>query len=63
MTDEAAAGSSRPRVPGRVQCVVCQRSLPADEALVGESEGYVLWFCGNRCYQKWRRAAVPGDPA
>ena len=61
MTNQDASGSPRPRLPERVQCEVCQRELPADEALVGESEGYVRWFCGTRCYEKWQHAAVPKD--
>ncbi|MGD2073972.1 MAG: DUF3330 domain-containing protein [Gammaproteobacteria bacterium] len=50
----------KPEAPEQVSCEVCRRQLPAAEALRQEAEDYVLWFCGQECFSKWRSTGERG---
>lgn len=45
---EPAAGKA-------VECRVCGKEVPRDEAKSAEGEDYVVHFCGYDCYEKWRK--------
>jgi hypothetical protein len=50
----------------KVTCEVCLARLPRIDALRDETPGRVAYFCGARCYQRWRaqrQAAAPPRPA
>lgn len=54
MTVSKSDQSPELQPPEMVSCKVCQRHIPADEALHEEAEDYVHWFCGRDCHKKWR---------
>ncbi len=37
-----------------VPCEICLKEIPRSEAKIEEASGYVLYFCGLDCYEKWR---------
>jgi hypothetical protein len=44
-----------------VACDVCLREVPRSEAVVPEAADYVAYFCGLRCFEKWKN--LPERPA
>ena len=55
MSSEDHEGDARAKAPRWVNCALCRRELPADQALTPEAGDYTLWFCGAECYAQWRR--------
>jgi len=56
-------GKPRPRQEQTVQCEVCLKRIPRDEAKSHEAREYTRYFCGLSCYEKWRRnSGVPVEP-
>jgi hypothetical protein len=48
----------------RVACEVCMKEVPKSEATVPEAADYVAYFCGLRCYEKWKnQSANPNEQA
>lgn len=37
-----------------VACEVCMKEVPRSEAIIPEAVGYVVYFCGLDCYEKWK---------
>jgi hypothetical protein len=54
MTETDSIEPPEPQAPQQVSCETCRLQLPAEEALRLEGEDYVLWFCGQECFAKWR---------
>lgn len=48
-------------VPARVACEICMREIPASVAHSHEGTDYVLYFCGNDCFDVWRHADETTD--
>jgi len=40
---------------GKVQCALCEKWIPASEAVNPEGHEYVLYFCGAECHAQWER--------
>lgn len=36
-----------------VSCKVCLKEIPKSLAHTEEAEGYILYFCGLDCFDKW----------
>jgi hypothetical protein len=53
---------TRPADPDRVFCEVCAKLVPKSAARTAEAKGYVAYFCGQTCYDRWR-GEVPPAPS
>ena len=42
--------------PATVACELCLREIPHSVARSHEGTDYVLYFCGNDCFDAWRHA-------
>ncbi len=51
----------RPEEPETIDCEICMKEIPSDEAKSAEGEDYVIHFCGLECYSKWREQASKKD--
>lgn len=40
----------------KINCELCLKEVPQSEATSEEAEDYVIWFCGLKCYDKWRNS-------
>lgn len=41
-----------------VTCAVCEKQVPVAEALSSEDPDYLLYFCGQECYDDWSADAL-----
>ena len=48
------AMNERKPVTEQIPCEVCLKEIPASEAKTAEATDYVAYFCGLRCYEKWK---------
>lgn len=39
----------------RVTCAVCHNEVPQSAATSSEATDYVTHFCGNECYEEWKK--------
>jgi hypothetical protein len=60
MTTSDRIEPPEPQAPEQVTCEICHRQLPAEEALRREVDDYVLWFCGQDCFTRWRSDSSGG---
>jgi hypothetical protein len=44
----------RPVEPEHINCEVCLKEIPRDEAQSDEATDYIVHFCGLECYQVWK---------
>lgn len=49
------ARPSRPSNVEIIQCDVCMKEIPANEARSAEVHDYVMHFCGLDCYDQWQK--------
>ncbi|MGD8572380.1 MAG: DUF3330 domain-containing protein [Gammaproteobacteria bacterium] len=50
-----------------VSCEECKKEVPLSGAFSSEAQDYVLYFCGQECFNHWRKKAEqnigePGQP-
>lgn len=47
--------ADRPKKDGTewVTCTVCEKQVPVAEALTSEDPDYLLYFCGQECWDQW----------
>ena len=55
MMNDKSPETAKEEKGGLVECAVCLREIPADQAKSVETHDYVSHFCGLDCYEKWRR--------
>jgi hypothetical protein len=51
------ARTTQPAEPQKVECEVCLKEIPGSEARSAEAVGYVAYFCGLDCYERWKAGA------
>ena len=51
----------RPVEPEHINCEICLKEIPADEAQSEEATDYVVHFCGLDCYQVWKEKQKNAD--
>ncbi len=51
MTDK----KMKPEAPELIACDVCMKEIPRDVAKSEEGREYVYHFCGQECFDKWKR--------
>jgi hypothetical protein len=47
---------------GVVACEVCLKEIPRSVASSNEGTDYVLYFCGDACFEQWQGADAPAAP-
>lgn len=45
----------KPEEPEHVSCQICLKEIPRDLAKNDESVDYVYHFCGQDCFDKWKK--------
>ena len=54
----------RPGEPEHINCEICLKEVPLDEAQSNEAKDYIVHFCGLECYHVWeeqQKKAGEGD--
>lgn len=46
---------------GTVACKVCLKEIPQSVASSQEGSDYVLYFCGENCFEAWKQGANEAD--
>jgi len=57
----APAEAHREPPPETLECVQCRKEIPADAAMMAESQEYIVYFCSPGCHRAWEEAQAPGS--